>query len=260
MLVMVTVAVVFALLVLMRLNAARIYDFLIIRMTSLWYKVVLDRIKPGETILDIGIGTATALLNNARVVREKNLNIVGVDYDKAYIEAAGKNVRKCRLESHIKVHCNSIYDPGLSAQLRDKDGEVLPAYDAAYFSGYKDGEVLPAYDAAHFRGSLTLMPEPSNALKVAQSLCKEGAPIYITQTFQLQHSPVTEVVKPLMRYLTTIDFGQLTYLSKVDDIIREAGMRIDENIAIPGSIQTSWQSARLIVVRPGPIQPAEAKK
>jgi len=77
----------------------------------------------------------------------------------------------------------------------------------------------------------------------------KGAPIYITQTFQLQHSPVAEIIKPLMKYLTTIDFGQLTYLSKLDEIASKAGMEIEANTPIEGSVQNRWQSARLVVMR-----------
>jgi hypothetical protein len=33
-----------------------IYDFFIVKMTTLWYKVVLEKVKEDSTIIDIGIG------------------------------------------------------------------------------------------------------------------------------------------------------------------------------------------------------------
>eukprot|EP00466_Bigelowiella_natans_P021234 jgi/Bigna1/50795/estExt_Genewise1.C_950031 len=188
-------------------------------MTSRWYRVVLDRMHENQSLLDIGIGTATGLTRNKSVVKKKKLHVVGIDYEAAYIERAEKVLAWNRLSDLVRVRCKSIYDPG------------------------------QRFDAAYFSGSLTLMPDPPAALKVAATMCKPGAPIYITQTFQLQHSPVAEIIKPLMKYLTTIDFGQLTYLSKLDEIASKAGMEIEANTPIEGSVQNRWQSARLVVMR-----------
>ncbi len=94
------------------------------------------------------------------------------------------------------------------------------------------------------------MPDPPEALRVASRLCKKNAPIYITQTFQLKPSPVMSVVKPLLKYLTTIDFGQLTTLERLDSIINEAGFRVERNVVIKDSVQNRWQSTRLVVAVP----------
>ena len=76
--------------VLLRLVSAWFYDVIIVHMTRLWYKVVLDRVDENSNVLDIGIGTATALLKNKDIVEKKKLNVVGVDYDQSYINAAIK--------------------------------------------------------------------------------------------------------------------------------------------------------------------------
>lgn len=74
----------------LRLVSAQVYDTIIVHMTKLWYQVVLERIDKDTAVLDLGIGTATALLRNKETVKNKNLTIVGVDYDQAYINAANK--------------------------------------------------------------------------------------------------------------------------------------------------------------------------
>ena len=52
-----------------------IYDVIIIHMTEKWYAAVLARLPKGARVLDVGIGTATALVGrkgqNATVVVEK---------------------------------------------------------------------------------------------------------------------------------------------------------------------------------------------
>mmetsp|Transcript_32468 Transcript_32468/g.73594 ORF Transcript_32468/g.73594 Transcript_32468/m.73594 type:complete len:233 (-) Transcript_32468:54-752(-) len=207
--------------------SAEIYDVLIVHMTAKWYEAVLGRLKPGSRLFDVGIGTATALVQNADEVKKKELCIVGIDYEAQYIAKAKVVARKAGLEKQLSLHCKSIYD------------EQLPKT----YSGDA------AFDAAYFSGSLTLMPDPPAALQAAASMLKEDGLIYVTQTFQNQPSPMMEKVKPMLKYLTTIDFGRLTYRSDVDRIVESAGMEVVEDKPVPGSIDTKAQTARLLVMR-----------
>jgi ubiquinone/menaquinone biosynthesis C-methylase UbiE len=61
--------------------SSAIYDAVITRMTAKWYREVLHEAAPGQRILDVGIGTATALARNAALVEAKDINIVGLDYE-----------------------------------------------------------------------------------------------------------------------------------------------------------------------------------
>jgi len=97
------------LLILMRRNAPKIYDRAIIHMTALWYKEVLDVVPKNSKVLDIGIGTATALLENLGTVRGKNLTIDGVDYENSYVNAANENISARDATDSVKVHCESIF-------------------------------------------------------------------------------------------------------------------------------------------------------
>ena len=65
-----------------------IYDAVILHMTKVWYAVVLRRLPRGASLLDIGIGTASALLANAPLLDSQDVSIVGIDYDAPYIDAA----------------------------------------------------------------------------------------------------------------------------------------------------------------------------
>lgn len=218
--------VVAGVLVLARTFMAPLYDLLIVKMTTQWYAAVLRRLPAGSKLLDVGIGTATALVRNADVVRSKQLEIVGVDYEASYIRRAAAMIAGVPLDDRIKVHCRSIYD-----DLTD----LLPT-----------GQL---FDAAYFSGSLTLMPDPPGALRAASRLVVPGGPLYITQTFQNVRSPVMERVKPLLRVLTTVDFGVVTYHSQVAEIVAAAGLTIVEDKPVEGSINTRFQTARVIEVR-----------
>jgi len=210
-----------------RLLSPRIYDMVIVSMTSKWYSEFLSRMEPSSKIIDIGIGTASALCvpQNARILRERKLNVVGIDYEPRYIEYAKKVVSKANLKDIVSPQYASVYD--------------VPA------------TIGTDFDAAYFSGSISLMPDPVKALEAAAALLKPTGRIYITQTFQDQEVFLLRYVKPLMKYLTTIDFGQLVFQEDILGWIKRANMEVLENSAIPGSIRNGLQTARMLVVKPG---------
>lgn len=209
-----------------RLLMAPLYDMLIVKMTARWYAAVLARLPQGSLLLDIGIGTATALTRNADAVRSKRLSVVGIDYEASYIRRAETQVASAGLADLVSVHCRSIFDE--LADLRPHGRQ---------------------FDSAYFSGSLTLMPDPPEALRAAVRLVVPGGPIFVTQTFQNIRSPLMEHVKPLLRLATTVDFGVVTYHSQIMEIAAAAGLAIAEDTPIEGSINTPYQTARLIVLR-----------
>ncbi len=223
-----------AVVVLMRVFSSKVYDVIICNMTAKWYASVLERLGKGDKVLDVGIGTATALLRNKLAVVQKELRVVGVDYDQAYITSADSDIKAQGLEKQIQVHCASIFDSGLAAMVR-KDGEE-------------------AFDCAYFSGSWTLMPSPVEALRIAAALVKPNGKVYVTQTFQRKATPFLGTIKPMLKYLTTIDFGPLHYESQLQEYIDQAAavkdglsLQVEENIIVPGSIDNQFQSARLLV-------------
>eukprot|EP00667_Euglena_gracilis_P016110 EG_transcript_16822 len=220
------------LLVLMRLFPAMVYDILIVKMTSRWYEAVLLDLGSGSRIVDVGIGTATALITNKKLLVQKDMKVVGVDYDAAYVDKARDNLQQAGLQDRVVVFCKSIYD------------DLVPALVQRQFA--KQNE---PFDAVYFSGSFTLMPDPLQALKVAASLVRPGGPIYITQTYQRKSLPGLQVLKPALKYITTIDFGQLTFEEDLQRIIDQSGLKVLKNEPIPGSVDNQWQVARLVVLR-----------
>eukprot|EP00041_Stephanoeca_diplocostata_P011029 m.178589 g.178589 ORF g.178589 m.178589 type:complete len:240 (+) comp18385_c0_seq21:59-778(+) len=220
----------------MRIFSSRVYDAIICSMTRTWYKAVLDRLSPSDHVLDVGIGTASSLLKNESIILDKNLTFVGVDYDAPYIAFAERAVLQCGLQDRVKVLCASIFDNDLSTRIK-KGSETV-------------------FDAGYFSGSWTLMPSPVRALRIAASMIKPDGRIYVTQTFQKQSIPFLATVKPLLKYITTIDFGPLHFERDLDGYITdlatfENGVKlvVEENSVIPGSINNQFQSARMIVFK-----------
>lgn len=159
-----------------------IYDRAVVSMTASWYRAVLGRMPLGCRVLDIGVGTGSALLANADILIGKGIHVTGVDVDAAYIGHCKLEVAYRGLAERINVRLESVYD-------------------------HKGGP----YDAAYFSASFMLLPDPLAALQHIRSLLLPEARLYFTQTFEHKSSRFVESTKPLLRLLTTIDFGRVTY-------------------------------------------------
>jgi tRNA A58 N-methylase Trm61 len=177
---------------------AAIYDAAIVeRMTASWYRAVLTRVAPRCRLLDIGIGTGSALLANADVIAARQLSVTGVDVDAAYVERCNRAVAKAGLADCVTARLESIYD-------------------------HRGGP----YDAAYFSASFMLLPDPPAALHHVRTLLAANAPVYFTQTFEHERSRLVEVLKPLLRLITTIDFGRVTYEDEFRAALAGGGLEI----------------------------------
>lgn len=232
-------AFVLLVLFLLRTFSPQIYDVIIIKMTSKWYRAFFEKIEDNDSfrkmrenkknppfrVLDIGIGTATALITQKKYLDKLNVEVVGVDYDAAYVKAAQKSVEAEEISDKVQIHCCSIYSATPVEDLVSKHGK---------------------FDAGYFSGSFSLMPDPLEALLVVSKYVKSGGRVFITQTFQKTGLPGAAFVKPLLKYVTTIDFGQLFFESQLEELLQQSGMTVINNHVIDGSVDNMWQSARII--------------
>ncbi len=184
--------------ILMRHFAPDLYDFAIVHMTERWYAAVLAdldlRVRGAPvTVLDVGIGTATALVRNRQQIAGSKMCFVGVDYDAGYIAKGKAKVAEAGLSDRVQLHCGSFFDAALLGRLLAENSDAQQ------------------FDAAYFSGSLTLLPSPLEALNICRTLVKPGGLVYITQTFQKVGCPGLRFIKPLLWLLTTIDFGKVSH-------------------------------------------------
>jgi len=190
---------------------ALLYDAAIVPLTAEWYRAVLARLPLQCRLLDIGIGTGGALLANTPLIIAHDLRVVGVDVDAAYVERCRRAAARRGLSDRIEARLESIYD-------------------------HRGGP----YDAAYFSGSFMLLPDPPGALRHVAGLLAPGGCIYFTQTFEHQRSRAVEIAKPLLRLLTTIDFGRVTYEADFLRALAAAGVELeDREILHPGKRRSS---------------------
>ena len=145
------------------------------------------------------------------------------------------------MTDYITVHCINLYDA-------EKLQQVLP-------------NDRKSVDVVYFSGSFSLLPDPKGALLMIMSLLKNNGSsssglVYITQTYQRHVVPLLSSVKPLLKYLTTIDFGQLVKVDEISRLLNDEelvsnGIVLKSHNVIDGSLDNYWQAAYISVLEIG---------
>ena len=83
------------------------------------------------------------------------------------------------------------------------------------------------------------------AAALAQILTQltDGGHVYFTQTFQERRSPFLEKAKPMLKKLTTIDFGTVTYEEDFRKTVAAGGLEIDEMVELGRTGNRSYRLA-----------------
>lgn len=150
-------------------------------------------------MLDVGIGTGSALARNRAILRSKNLRISGIDIDSDYVLRAHKCILDAGLGDTVDVRLESVYD-------------------------HSGGP----YDAVYFSASFMILSEPERALHQVSTLLSPGGRIFFTQTFSERRSALLEKAKPLLKNFTTVEFGRVTYEDDFVDTLRAGGFQLEE--------------------------------
>lgn len=199
-----------------------VYDFMLAPLTARWYREVLKRIPPRAHLLDVGIGTAAALLRNATVIRARHLRVTGIDIDADYIARARQRVSEHALDAHVELRLESVYD-------------------------HRGGP----YDAVYFSASFMLLRRPEDALRNVGALLKPGGRILFTQTFNDRRSRLIEIAKPLLGKFTSVEFGRVTYEDEFLRTLHRGGLALEELVVMSAN---AGHSFRLAVAAPRPVK------
>ncbi|CCW68619.1 unnamed protein product [Phytomonas sp. Hart1] len=190
---------------------ALLYDFFIFSLTSHWYREVLLECPVGTRMLDVGIGTATSLIDNSHILFSKHISVVGVDYDLDYVKRAKINIAKNgNLQYVVRVKHANIHD--FNADFSEK-------FDVIYFSG----------SFMAIKNQTEALRHCTRMLRDPTSKAQDECTIFFSQTFEkrtLLGNYVTPFIKQFLKFLTTIDFGIVTYEDDFRDVLERAGIEI----------------------------------
>ena len=172
---------------------------------------------------------------------EKDLKVVGIDIDSAYVEAGHEAILAAGMDDRISINVVNFYEA------KQKVLELVKQLGGAEDS---DGRFV---DAVYFSGSFSLLPDQCLALQLASDFVKtkdgEKGSIFITQTYQRKTPFFLPYMKPLLKYVTTIDFGQLVTEEDILGTFKESGLEVVQHEVIPGSVENSYQAAYLSILR-----------
>lgn len=161
-----------------------------------------------------------ALAANKSIVKEKQLQVTGVDIDQGYCERCVQVLR----EADLSASCSVIH-----ASIDDFVGDIGP------------------FDTIYFSASLMLMPDVVKCLRHVETMLRRGGSICFTQTFEKQQNRFMEFMKPLLKFITTIDFGSVTYFDIFEKCLRDADLEIIDNVLLQDK---GAREFRLVIAQP----------
>ena len=181
----------------------RIYKFLVQEVTHHCYSHCLNYFPCNSHILDVGIGNGIMLKNFHSLIKSKNLKITGIDINKHYLNHCDCLIKKYQLDDYIQIHCKAVedYHPGIEKK----------------------------FDFILFSMSFMLFKNQQQVLVRAKSWIRPDGNIVFFQTVFNKKFRLMEFVKPKLKYITTIDFGKVTYEKDFFNSLEQQNLQVSED-------------------------------
>ena len=180
-----------------------LYNLMINEVTDLCYKNCLHYFSPHSRILDVGIGNGTMIQHYHGLIKSKGLQITGIDINRNYLKHCARLIDLWQLEDNIKIFSESV--------------ENYTPPEQGYF------------DFILFSMSFMLFKDQLLVLDRIRSLLKPEGKVIFFQTMFKKKSLIMELIKPRLKYVTTIDFGRVTYENDFTAILEGKDISIIED-------------------------------
>lgn len=182
---------------------------LIDRATDHGYRNCLDYFPNGARVLDVGIGNGVMIETYHSLIKSKQLKIIGIDINESYIDHCKKLIRKYGLNDNITVYKKSV--------------EQFQRPKAPF-------------DYILFSMSFMLLFDQPSVLEQIKDWLKPCGEILFFQTMFRERYPLIEYIKPRLKYLTTVDFGGMTYETDFYTLLGKSGYTVRQDRLI----QRKW--------------------
>ena len=181
----------------------RVYSMIVADVTDGCYRTCLPLFPPSARILDVGIGNGEMIRRYHELIRTKQLFITGLDIDSNYLAHCNRLIREYRLQENIRTELTPVE-------------EYVPPS-----SGY--------FDVVLFSMSFMLLADPRRVLRRILPWVTTDGQVVFVQTMFTEASRFLELVKPRLKYLTTIDFGRVIYAQDFLQLLHAEGFQIIED-------------------------------
>ncbi len=181
----------------------QLYKFIIKDVTNYCYKNSLNYFPSNSTVLDVGIGNGIMIKNYHSLIKSKELQITGIDINKSYLNHCDCLIRTYRLEPYVEIFFESVetYEP----------------------------QKKEHFDFILFSMSFMLFDNQQLVLDRIKDWLKPGGKIVFFQTMFKERLRSMEFIKPKLKYITTIDFGELIYEDAFFALLNEKKLTILED-------------------------------
>jgi ubiquinone/menaquinone biosynthesis C-methylase UbiE len=179
------------------------YNLIINEVTDLCYENCLEYFPPNSRILDVGIGNGNMILRCHNLIKSKGLKITGIDINSSYLKHCSNMISQWQLDDYIEI----IHQPV----------ELFSPRENQY------------YDFILFSMSFMLFKDQGLVLDRIRPWLKPSGKILFFQTMFRNKSVLIDFIKPRLKYLTTIDFGKVTYNSDFTNLLKEKHMLITQD-------------------------------
>jgi ubiquinone/menaquinone biosynthesis C-methylase UbiE len=180
-----------------------VYYLLINRATHACYGNCLDYFPTGSRILDVGIGNGFMIEQFHPLIRAKEIHITGIDIDAGYLK-----------------HCQSLID---KYGLEDYMDLCLGSVESFDFGTER------CFDYVLFSMSFMLLGDQLAVLRRVRDWLKPGGEIVFVQAMFKRRSRLADLLKPRLKYLTTVDFGRATYEAEFFALLRDSDLSVQDD-------------------------------
>jgi ubiquinone/menaquinone biosynthesis C-methylase UbiE len=199
-----------------------LYKLIIDDVTDHCYRNSLEYFPKNSRILDVGIGNGLMIKKYHDLIKSKDLQIVGIDINKSYLNHCNSLINKWDLDEHISIFHAPV--------------ECYEPPERNHF------------DFILFSMSFMLFENQELVLDRVRHWLKPSGKVLFFQTMFRKKSPFIEFIKPRLKYFTTIDFGRITYDEEFLSMLKRKKVSVDEDRLI----KKEWFSGeyRLIISTP----------
>ncbi|CAB9519423.1 Methyltransferase domain [Seminavis robusta] len=128
---------------------------------------MLEELDEGSVVLDVGVGTASALVKHRALLQKKNIRVIGIDNDDGYVKAAKFNVGYASIENQIRIYRQDV------RLMNDLKGQIVLPHGSQV--GFKSQEKEVKFDAIMFsvdHGDLITEYEANKMFAKIRKKCK----------------------------------------------------------------------------------------
>ena len=169
----------------------RIYNKLMVPLSTHLYAHYLDTLPPNTSIIDVGMGNAISLINNKETVRRKNIHIMGCDVVQPTVLIGEENIKRAKLDDLVSIKLQDMFEL----------------------------ETDEKFDSIVYTCSWPLIEKPREMVIHSQRYLKPGGKIAILVYLEEKKSKFKNFVKPhLIHFLGKMnDYGRVTTVKEMDE-------------------------------------------